>query len=210
MFVDIINLGINNLQSISKSFSQTNGISEVRVVDYPAEISDDSLLVLPGLGSFESGVTALAESGFDMKIKEKVSEGNCIVGICLGMQLLGIASEESENSIGLGLIAGNSEKLKADIREKIPHIGWNEVSAKKEFSLFGALSAKKDFYFVHSYHLVPENEYVALSRTPFGGSSFVSSVLEGRVLGFQFHPEKSGAIGQQLIGEIVEWAKNET
>jgi glutamine amidotransferase len=126
------------------------------------------------------------------------------------MQLLGNKSEESEQAMGLGLIDGNTELLTSNPKEKIPHIGWNEVSINSGGSSFNSLNCAKDFYFVHSYHLVPKNSSDIHTKTPFGDGSFSSTVLRGRVLGFQFHPEKSGSVGLKLIEEVIHWAENET
>lgn len=210
MKIDVIDLRINNLSSISRAFQLSAVPGDVGIVDDPRQLRPNSLLVLPGLGSFSSGVSALRRSGFYSAIQEKVSIGNPIVGICLGMQLLGNNSEESEKAIGLGLIDGNTELLTSNRKEKIPHIGWNEASIKNVGSSFNSLNSERDFYFVHSYHLVPKNTSDILTETPFGDGSFTSAVLRGRVLGFQFHPEKSGSVGLKLIKEVIHWAANET
>ena len=210
MNIDIIDLGINNLSSILRAFQLGAGNENVQIAETPDNLRAKSLLVLPGLGSFSSGVSALKRSGFHAEIIDKVRGGRPIVGICLGMQLLGNQSEESDNELGLGLIEGDTKLLHSQPGEKIPHIGWNEVSICGEQNFFGSLSSQSDFYFVHSYHFAPKNHSMIHSTTPFGNDTFASSVLNGHVLGFQFHPEKSGRLGLNLIKEVIAWATNET
>ena len=124
------------------------------------------------------------------------------------MQLLGTNSEESRGIEGLDLIRSRIERLPGDQSERIPHTGWAETNIVNAPQPFSALATQGDFYFVHSYHLIPEDEKDVLTRTPFGNYNFVSSFLSKNILGFQFHPEKSGN-GKKLVSEIIEWARNE-
>lgn len=210
MLLGILDLGINNLNSVQRAFSDPlrSADSIVIVGDGNMEERPD-LLILPGLGKFGAGMMALHERGLIEKIRNWTDEGSNLVGICLGMQMLGTRSEESPGVKGLDLINSRIEKLLGDQGERVPHTGWAETNIACESTLLEALNSQKDYYFVHSYHLIPEDEKNVLTRTPFGENSFVSSVISKNVLGFQFHPEKSGNNGKQLVSEIIEWARNE-
>lgn len=210
MFVGIVDLGINNLTSVQRAFSVSlrSGDTLVKIEDDTKIVRPD-LIILPGLGKFEAGMSALRERKLVETIKLWTNEGTKVVGICLGMQLLGTSSEESRGIEGLDLIRSRIERLPGDQSERIPHTGWGETTISYVPQPFLSLTAKGDFYFVHSYHLIPEDEKDVLTRTPFGSYNFVSSVLSKNILGFQFHPEKSGNRGNTLVSEIIEWAQNE-
>lgn len=211
MLVGVIDLGINNLTSIKRAFLvPLRPADSIVVIEADPELDRPDLIILPGLGKFDAGMTALRERKLVEAIKSWTNEGSKVVGICLGMQLLGTTSEESTGVEGLDLICSRIERLPSDQGERIPHTGWAETNIISDSKAFSALSTQGDFYFVHSYHLIPENEKDVLTRTPFGTSNFVSSILSRNILGFQFHPEKSGNKGKKLVSEIVEWARNES
>lgn len=210
MFVGIIDLGINNLTSVQRAFSVPLKPSDsLTVIEDDSNIEQPDLIILPGLGSFGAGMMALRERKLIEKIKKWNHEGTKVVGICLGMQLLGSYSEESKGVVGLDLVASKIERLPGNQSERIPHTGWAETDRAFDSQPFPSLQSQGDFYFVHSYHLIPVNNDEVLSRTPFGGTSFVSGVLSKNILGVQFHPEKSGGKGKSLISEIVQWARSE-
>lgn len=205
--IEIVDLKINNIASVVKALKSCTE-SKLEVIDKPSDY-DKSILILPGLGNFKSGMAALAQHGLDDYISEKVNRGSVIVGICLGMQLLGEESEESPGVIGLSLIQGKSIKLVRSLDERVPNIGWAGVNQKRDFEKFSSLSHEKDFYFVHSYHFVPRNLDSVIGETKYGSTSFVSVVRRENILGIQFHPEKSAQIGISLISEIIKWSINE-
>ena len=210
MQVGIIDLGINNLTSVQRAFStQLNPSDSLVVID--GDWGDDrpDLLVLPGLGKFRAGMAAMDDRNLTGKVKNWVNQGTKIVGICLGMQLLATKSEESPGIKGLDLISSSVEKLPNTLDERIPHTGWAETKVERKVNRFNSLSTSGDFYFVHSYHLVPASKDNILSKTPFGPYDFVSSVISRNILGVQFHPEKSGKKGRIFISEISQWAHNE-
>lgn len=211
MLVGVIDLGINNLTSVKRAFSvPLRPTDSVVVIDADPKMDRPDLIILPGLGKFEAGMSALRERKLVETIKSWSNEGSKVVGICLGMQLLGTKSEESKGVEGLDLIRSRIEKLPGDQGERIPHTGWAETDVAYDPQPFSTFATPGDFYFVHSYHVIPENEKDVLTRTPFGKYSFVSSVLCKNILGFQFHPEKSGNKGKKLVSEIIEWARSES
>ncbi len=210
MLVGIIDLGINNLTSVQRAFSQPLKITEsITVIDQGYSGTAPNLIILPGLGKFGAGMFALQERNLRDSLNKWKEEGTKFVGICLGMQLLGSSSEESEGIEGLDFICSRIARLPNDKNEKIPHIGWAETKFSMVSEYFPSLETQGDFYFVHSYHVIPEDEKQVLTRTPFGDCDFVSSVFSKNILGVQFHPEKSGEKGKKLVSEIIEWARNE-
>lgn len=210
MLVGIIDLGINNLTSVQRAFSfSLKPTDSLVVIEADPKTDRPDLIILPGLGKFEAGMSALRERKLVETIKSWTNEGTKAVGICLGMQLLGTSSEESMGVEGLGLIPSRIERLPSNQSERVPHTGWAETNLAYNSQTFSALATQGDFYFVHSYHLIPEDEKNVLTKTPFGNYNFVSSVLSKNILGFQFHPEKSGNKGKKLVSEIIEWARDE-
>lgn len=210
MRVGIIDLGINNLTSVQRAFSVPLKSSDsLTIIEADSELERPNLIVLPGLGTFGSGITALRQKNLINRIKMWYSEGSKLVGICLGMQLLATQSQESPDSKGLNLIDSQVVRLPDDQNERIPHTGWAETNYATPMQPFPSLRSTADFYFVHSYHLIPVNKADILTTTPFGDTKFVSSILSNNILGIQFHPEKSGMIGKILISEIVQWARHE-
>lgn len=209
MKIGIIDLGINNLSSVSRAFSLAKGNSdEIKVVS-TQENENFDLLVLPGLGKFEAGMKALNSQGLTQWITNSVSHETKIVGICLGMQLLASSSDESPGVKGLDLVEGHVTKLVPLKNSRVPHMGWNEVKAIEGNYFSGKLSKTGDYYFVHSYHLVPSNFESVVGQTFFGMDTFASVVQGRNILGLQFHPEKSGNRGEKLIIDLIEWARNE-
>jgi imidazole glycerol-phosphate synthase subunit HisH len=146
------------------------------------------VLVLPGVGNFGFGMRTLRERGLDQYICDWASSGSPLIGICLGMQMLFDSSLESDNDPGLGLISGHGMKLSKD---KF-HIGWNYTRFIGQTQLSG------DYFYNHSYH-VNTSEKNITSRVEFGGEKIVSSVRQGNIFGFQFHPEKSQDQGLSLL-----------
>jgi glutamine amidotransferase len=208
--IGILDLGINNLSSVKRSFS-----ADLRPADSIVVIDDSryeaplDLIILPGLGKFEAGMRALNERNLVERIREWHLSGSKIVGICLGMQLLGTESQESPGVPGLKLIQGCIEKLPNNLGERVPHIGWAETTLPRENKSFSSMGDAGDYYFVHSFHFIPKDENNVLTRTTFGKMHFASSILSNNIFGVQFHPEKSGSSGAKLVNEIVQWAKDE-
>ncbi len=210
MLVSAVDLGINNLNSVQRAFSkQLRPTDKFVILENGKRAVRPDLLILPGLGKFGTGMAALKEREFIDRIKTWHSEGTKIVGICLGMQLLGTQSEESPGVEGLNLISGSVARLKVAENERIPHIGWARTHHSTTHEDFSSLFSQGDFYFVHSYHLIPNSAECILTNSQFGRQTFVSSVLLDNVVGFQFHPEKSGPKGGILVSEIIKWADNE-
>lgn len=206
MLISVIDLGINNLTSVINSFSKSlNSNDSIEVFNSNSGYSPD-LLILPGLGKFSAGMEALQRDNLKYKIIDFANSGMKLVGICLGMQLLSERSAESPDILGLGLIEGQCEKLPLDQGEPVPHIGWESIKVCST-NHFLSLNSGRDFYFAHSYHLVAKIKEHISGISQFGSYGFVSVVQKHNILGVQFHPEKSGQAGIDLVSEIVAWAR---
>ncbi len=206
MNIEILDLKINNLSSVFKSISRSI-LKEDSCISIDRALSSENpdLIVLPGLGHFASGMKSLRKTSLDKLLFDEAAKGTRIVGICLGMQLLCLQSEEAPGIEGLGLVNGTVSRLPSG--EAIPHIGWTGLTTGLATNNFPSLESDRDFYFVHSYAVELVNRNQVLTYTNFSTNNFVSSYKADNYLGFQFHPEKSGNVGQELITEIIEWAR---
>ncbi|MCR9155256.1 MAG: imidazole glycerol phosphate synthase subunit HisH [Bacteroidetes bacterium] len=191
--ISVVDYGMGNIGSIKNMLKKIGEDSQL--IDKPDNLNPSNSIILPGVGAFDNAMRRLNDSGFSEKLQELASNGTPLLGICLGMQLLGNASEEGELD-GLKLIPGKTCKFMLEGDFKIPHMGWNKV-INSNTGLFENLEESK-FYFVHSYHFVPEKEEYILGETNYG-RKFVSSINKGNVFGAQFHPEKSHKYGMQLL-----------
>jgi len=195
--IGIVDYGAGNLRSVEKAFDFLG--FETRVVDRAEKLEHVERLVLPGVGAFGSAARRLKEFGILGLVKEWLMADRPFLGICLGLQLLFEGSEESAEERGLALFRGSCRRLEA---RKVPQIGWNSIQVLAESALLDGLPRQSHFYFVHSYRAVPEEEEITIARTDYGGP-FPSVVGRGRVWGVQFHPEKSGALGLELLSNWV-------
>jgi imidazole glycerol-phosphate synthase subunit HisH len=198
----IIDYGMSNLGSVKRAFEECG--ANVIVSETPSDCAQADHIVLPGVGAFCEGMAALVDCGWIAALRSAALEDNIpLLGICLGMHLLADKGFEGGETSGLGLIPGEVRRLVANSPEaRIPHVGWNEVHHRSIHPLFAKIPAGADFYFVHSYHFIPDNAEDALASTPYCGS-FASVVGRGNVYGAQFHPEKSSRSGFQLIRNFL-------
>jgi len=195
----IIDYGVGNLRSVERAFAATGN---------PATITDDlSLLrqakglVLPGVGAFAACMKALSSRGFDALVRERVVEGTPLLGICVGMQMLFEESEEFGNATGLGLIRGRVRRLP---REKlVPRVGWNQIKKRNPHPILSRIEDHAFFYFVHSYYCEVGDERIVVGETDYG-ITYPSVIGHGDLCGVQFHPEKSQAVGLQLLSSFAK------
>ncbi len=199
MKVLVIDYEMGNLGSVKRSFEECG--AEVLISEDPREIKSATHVVLPGVGAFHDGMSNLRRKNWIPAIEEAIKDGVPVLGICLGMQLLASTGSEGGETTGLGLIPGRVERL-ASQSERIPHVGWNEVSQSRPSSLLKTIPNGTDFYFVHSYHFIPRDPAHILSKTPYCGE-FVSAIESKNVFGVQFHPEKSSKPGFQLFRNFL-------
>ena len=201
--VAIVDYGVGNLFSLSSSFAAI-GI-DVTVTSDPAVLRKAERIVLPGVGAFGDAARKLRESGLGEVVVEEARAGKPLLGICLGMQLLFEKSYEYGEHEGLGLIKGEIRPIRDVIPEelKIPHIGWNALHfGKKKSPLFRYLNEGDHVYFVHSFYGANCDESV-IATTEYG-AELTAAVASGNVFGCQFHPEKSGKVGLDILRAFCE------
>jgi glutamine amidotransferase len=173
-------------------------------VSTAAEIKRADRIILPGVGAFDHGMAALRDLGLAEPLKMRVVQDRVpILGICLGMQLFGKGSEEGVLE-GLGLVDGYCERFRFEGNPalKVPHMGWNVFTSRRESRLFDNLDERARFYFVHSYHLVCSDRDDVLATSRYG-IEFTAMVQRGNVWGAQFHPEKSHRYGMALLSNFA-------
>jgi glutamine amidotransferase len=200
--VAIVDYNMCNLDSVARAVFYCGG--NPVITNNVKDLQEATHIILPGVGSFKQGIENIKELRLDKVLEEQVIKNKIpILGICLGMQLLATAGTEGGESLGLNFIPGKVVKLEKKLEsERIPHIGWNEVIFSKKSKLFEKLESSKDFYFVHSYHFVCQNQNDILSTTPYCGN-FVSAIEKDNIFGVQFHPEKSQEIGFKVIKNFL-------
>ena len=200
--IAIVDYGVGNLFSLKSSLAAIG--AEVAVTKDAALLRSAHKLILPGVGAFEDAARKLRECGLDTVIKEEAARGKPILGICLGMQLLFEKSYEFGEHRGLGLIPGSVVPMAGFIPDqlKIPHIGWNALRMKKSSPLFRFISEGDCVYFVHSYFAAHCDDYV-IADTEYG-QWLTAAVQNSNVFGCQFHPEKSGSVGLNILRAFAE------
>lgn len=197
----IIDYGMGNLASVERAFEKL-GV-DVKISSKTEDLRNAKSLILPGVGAFRDAIKLLDESGLSAVIKEEVAKGKYLIGICLGMQLLYEKGYEYGEYDGLGFIKGDIEYL--DVNLKVPHMGWNNLKFNKQDPILKYIKEDEYVYFVHSYYAVSDNqELVAYSDYE---KMVPAIVRKNNVYGIQFHPEKSGETGQNILKaykEIIE------
>lgn len=200
--VAIIDYGVGNLFSLTSSFRAIG--QEVLVTNDPKDLAAADRILLPGVGAFEDAAKKLRESGFVDPLLKEVEKGKPLLGICLGMQLLFEKSMEYGEHVGLGLIKGEIRSIEETVPKgmKIPHIGWNSLSFVGKSPIFRYLNDGDYVYFVHSYHGV-HCEANTTATTDYG-ATLTAAVQNRNVYGCQFHPEKSGRVGLNILRAFCE------
>ena len=193
--ITIIDYKSGNLKSISNGFKKIG--EEFQITDDVEIISNAKYLVLPGVGAFGSAMKNLEP--FRDVIKEHVSDDKPFLGVCLGQQVLMGESEESPNAEGLNLFKGHCEFLPEGV--KIPHMGWNRLDVVKKSPILEGVD-KEYFYFVHSYHVIPDDDDIIAGTCDYG-IDVVASLSQNNLFSTQFHPEKSGKAGLKILKNFV-------
>ena len=195
--IAIIDYGMGNLQSVLNACQYIGGCNPIVTGD-PIIIKEADGLILPGVGAFEDAMKELKSSNLvDVLNEEVLIKNKPILGICLGMQLLFQESEENGQHKGLGWLEGTVKRFDIPPQFQIPHIGWNDIVCTNDSQLFHEINNDKNFYFVHSYHVVTsEQNVIAFSNH---GKDFVAAVQKDNIYGTQFHPEKSHINGLTFL-----------
>jgi glutamine amidotransferase len=210
MITAIVDYNSGNLRSAEKSFQRMAtevGGGEIVVTPDPDIVRKADRVVLPGVGAFADCRRELgAIDGLFGAIEEKVKAGNPFMGICVGMQMMATWGREHGDHKGFDWIKGEVVALNpSDSSLKIPHMGWNELAETPTHPVFEGITKGDHVYFVHTYHLVPENRADVVATCDYGGD-IIAAVGHDNIIGTQFHPEKSQATGLRLIGNFLQWA----
>ena len=200
----IIDYGMGNANSILNMIRRVGG--DATISSEHSLITEATALILPGVGSFDSAINKLRNSGLEQIIKQRILKDEIpLLGICLGMQLLFDSSEEG-NQPGLGLIPGTVKRFNfskiSDKTLKIPHMGWNQVFPKIKTALFTGLDDKSRFYFVHSYHVLCNEPELEIATSLYG-YRFACAIQKDNIYAVQFHPEKSHKFGMQVFKNFL-------
>ncbi|MFZ3062219.1 MAG: imidazole glycerol phosphate synthase subunit HisH [Actinomycetota bacterium] len=192
--IAIIDCEIGNLRSVQKGFEKVG--YEASITYKAPEIDEADAVVLPGVGAFRDAMDFIKGRGLDKIILKTTEKGKPLLGICLGLQLLLSWSEEGGRQRGLDIIRGEVVRLPNTV--KVPEMGWNNVKRTGPCPIFERVPENAYFYFAHSYYAAPEDRNVVAGTTDYG-VDFSSVICRDNIYGVQFHPEKSGAWGLQIL-----------
>jgi glutamine amidotransferase len=195
--IAVLDYGIGNLGSVLKAFRHVG--AEARLVETPPDARDAEALVVPGDGAFGAAMQEIEGRGFGDLLRDAAAHGRPVLGICIGMQILFEESSEHGRHRGLGLLPGRVTRIETSL--PVPHMGWNRLRQRRAHPLFDGVADGAHVYFVHSYRCEADPS-VLLATTDYDGE-VAAIVGRGSVLGVQFHPEKSQAVGLALIRNYV-------
>jgi imidazole glycerol phosphate synthase, glutamine amidotransferase subunit len=195
--IAIIDYGVGNLRSVEKAFQFIG--KDVTVTSDVELVSEADAVVLPGVGAYSDAMANLRNAGMVDVVKQAIAQDKPFLGICLGMQLLFDYSEEGGSHVeGLGIFRGAIRQLPRDMGLKVPHMGWNSLKIKESCPLFKNLSINPYVYFVHSFYLEAKDRELVAATTEYG-VSIDAAIAKGNVFASQFHPEKSGSVGLEML-----------
>jgi imidazole glycerol-phosphate synthase subunit HisH len=198
--IALVDYGMGNVRSVLNAFESIG--TEARLVSDPADVVAAEKVVVPGVGAFGDAMAALRERGLAQAVRDAAAGGSAVLGICLGMQLLASRSTEFGEHEGLDLIPGSVDYLATDAALRIPHVGWNDLTVRRADPILAGLGDEPTFYFVHSFEFHPADPDAVTAVTDYG-RPVTACVGNGRVFGVQFHPEKSGDDGLELLRSFV-------
>ncbi len=199
--IAIVDYGVGNLRSVENAFTHIG--ESVCTTSDPEILLQADGVVLPGVGAFGDAMQQLKIRNLIHPIKQYAKDGRPLLGICLGMQMLFEMSEEHGEHVGLGLLSGHVTKMQGHY--KIPHVGWNQLQMKQEHAVGKGVSTGDYVYFVHSYYVVPSNPQVVLASTDYH-QAIPAIVVQNRIFGMQFHPERSSTTGLQLLKNFAQYS----
>jgi glutamine amidotransferase len=199
----LIDAGTGNLRSVQKALEFVG--ANVERTDDPKRILSRKKVILPGVGAFGDFMSGLRARDLEDAVREVVVRGLPLLGICVGMQALFEVGEEMGEHRGLGLLEGKVIRFDESLQVKIPHTGWNQVKVKKTTLLFDQVNNGAYVYFNHSYYCQPSNSTDVTAATMYG-IDYACAVHRENIFGVQFHPEKSQAVGLQILKNFVEAA----
>ena len=199
----IIDYQMGNLRSVQKALERVG--HPATITSSPADIAQADKVILPGVGAFEDAIAELRRRDLVGPIKDAIAANKPFLGICLGLQLLFEVGYENGTHEGLGILPGETVRfdLPADLKLKVPHMGWNAISIKHRPPILAGLSEGTHVYFVHSYYVRPRDPSVIATETDYGGP-FCSMIWCGNLFATQFHPEKSQSDGLRILRNFAE------
>ena len=205
--IAIIDYGMGNLRSVQKAVQRVGG-GDARLITTASELAGADKIIFPGVAAFGDAMAQLRQQGLVEPIVKAVADGTPYLGFCLGMQLLFEVGYEDGEHRGLGILPGKVVRFDfgpelASQRLRIPHMGWNQIRWSGDVPMLRGLEQGTFVYFAHSYYPVPAQESLTATTTEYG-YRFTSSVMRDNVFATQFHPEKSQAVGLQLLRNFVE------
>ena len=205
--IAIINYEAGNLTSVERALRSLG--ADCKITQDAAEIAAADRVIFPGVGAAGSATESLRRLGLDLALRQALSAGKPVMGICLGTQIIFESSEE-DNATCLGLLPGKTVKFLGSLTDedgraiKIPHMGWNRVRFRRPHPVFAGVPGEAEFYFVHSYHPAPADPEDIIGLTGYG-HEFASVVARNNLVAMQFHPEKSGRPGLRILQNFTAW-----
>ena len=208
--IAIINYNAGNITSVARAL-QNIGQNFV-ITDDTKKLDAASHVIFPGVGAAGEAMAYLREKNLDVWLKNWLSTGKPLMGICLGTQIILDYSEENETTC-IGLVAGSTKRFPEELTSggqtlKIPHMGWNSVAFRRNHPVFQNIPKDAEFYFVHSYYPSPSDDAAVLGTTDYG-MTFCSVLAVKNLVAMQFHPEKSGRPGLQILKNFCSWRGND-
>ena len=198
--IGIVDYGCGNIKSLRNALYELD--IENDLISSPQLFANYKKIIIPGVGSYSNAIDKIKKKGFEKEIRNFAKLNKNILGICVGMQILSEVGYEGGANKGLGLIEGEVGLISND--SNISHVGWNNITIKKESRLFRGIKNNTDFYFVHSYCLDLKNEKEISTSVNFYKKKITSSIEKENIFGVQFHPEKSHDIGLRILKNFSE------
>jgi glutamine amidotransferase len=199
--IAIIDYEMGNLRSVQKAFERLG--QKAVITSDAAVLADADKVVLPGVGAFRDAIAALRGRKLEEPIRAAIAGGKPFLGICLGLQLLFDKSFEEGEYEGLGVVPGEVVRFRVPHEYKVPHMGWNQVCARRRPPIFAGIDDGAHFYFVHSYYVVPRDAAMVATETDYC-QPFCSSIWRDNLFAVQFHPEKSQSAGLRLLANFAQ------
>ncbi len=202
MSIAILDYGMANLRSVQKAFEHVG--HPAQIISKPEQLDGVDKLVLPGVGAFQDAVATLRSAELIVPILRHIEQNKPFLGICLGLQMLFDVGYEDGEHKGLGVLRGKCIRFDVDqtMGLKVPHMGWNQLDVKRPSPILRDLPTGAGVYFVHGYHVVPDDASIIATTTDYG-RPFVSSIWRDNIMATQFHPEKSQAVGLQILNNFA-------